>query len=486
MDFRNIYRENVFYEATPVPASPIPNPNPAQNRRFIVITANGKREYKTDRELLAEYRKRTSGNSYYYITKDLQGHPIEVDLKDYQLHIRSEVVYPVLKEDVRINIINQFAQECHDRFLKSDNKAKLDDSVIQSIYTDMVDLESVGKFPEGSIAMFTSKDEFNLVAFQSPKVEDAIGKSFGSAGIPNFDNVRTFILNLGIGNLKTIEWARIEKLYNDNYKKAKEELDVYRSAAKAKAKEVYTEARSNIKPDVDKLPNADKVESMLSKHNPSDLETDFARYLKEDVGDGLDWIAKAFIEANPHGIKAVDIRDYIEGIVSIEREIESNANNVPEDPEKVWKSIIGDFNSLVKKYDELMKDKEVHKMVKSSPTGMAALKSAGAAISGISFIFGGALTLLSMLPGGVQYASYFSGLAKHGRRIGKLLANAGSPLKANHAKHSKHEDSNESKEDRKLRKTNKKIFGVGKKDKHHDDDDFTNYKDEPTGSGEDQ
>ena len=478
MDFRNIYRENVFQGA---------DGNVPQEAKKIVyfsVDKNGTKESLTPQEYVEQSQKR-SDKKYFYIDDN----NIEIELKpdEYFLPIVGNGAEgkPTITKKIRESIIHLFAKELYRMLsiLPNLSVTDLSNEDFEKIYNNIIRSGT----PKDLVHAFRDdKNALNIKEFLKDDMLNTIGSEFGKAGIPSFKYVDNFLKNLGIfigTPNERLERNVIIDAYQKAYNSVKSNLDADKARAVSEAKEYYTKLRNEASEDPTKdLPDVkhiNKLRELIADNDiQATLETSPEATIKSTIctgKDNLNWIAEG---ASHDNLKFISVREYIEAIISIETEIESNSNNKPITPDQVWSDVLKDYNSLLKRYEDFISNnKDIKSMVKDHKDAAACLKHAGNAISSVSFLIAGVTGALSLIPGGVQYASYISGLAKHGRRIGKLLTNAGSPLKVKGLKDD--DDDEDSKEDTKLRKKTRKMFGIGDKDKQyvnkrktlHDDED---------------
>ena len=122
-----------------------------------------------------------------------------------------------------------------------------------------------------------------------------------------------------------------------------------------------------------------------------------------------------------------------------------------------------------KNYKKFLKDNQ--KLIKTLDARRNALLiGAGGSLSAASLAFG-AFTygLGAFIPGGSYYAQYLSKLALWGRRAGKVISNAGSPLGSQEKKVSKNKNKDSDKKEKYHSKGNYNKKSLFKKD-HHDKD----------------
>lgn len=193
----------------------------------------------------------------------------------------------------------------------------------------------------------------------------------------------------------------------------------------------------------------------------------------------LEWMDETFVAGeNPDFIYSteLDALTWLSMVMSIETDI--NATSVskikPEDVQEAFKNAIREFTELEKNYKKFLKDNQ--KLIKTLDARRNALLiGAGGSLSAASLAFG-AFTygLGAFIPGGSYYAQYLSKLALWGRRAGKVISNAGSPLGSQEKKVSKNKNKDSDKKEKYHSKGNYNKKSLFKKD-HHDND----VQDEP-------
>lgn len=193
----------------------------------------------------------------------------------------------------------------------------------------------------------------------------------------------------------------------------------------------------------------------------------------------LEWMDETFVAGeNPDFIYSteLDALTWLSMVMSIETDI--NATSVskikPEDVQETFKNAIKEFTELEKNYKKFLKDNQ--RLIKTLDARRNALLiGAGGSLSAASLAFG-AFTygLGAFIPGGSYYAQYLSKLALWGRRAGKVISNAGSPLGSQEKKVSKNKNKDSDKKEKYHSKGNYNKKSLFKKD-HHDND----VQDEP-------
>ncbi len=188
----------------------------------------------------------------------------------------------------------------------------------------------------------------------------------------------------------------------------------------------------------------------------------------------LEWMDETFVAGeNPDFIYSteLDALTWLSMVMSIETDI--NATSVskisPEDVQEAFKNAIKEFTELEKNYKKFLKDNQ--KLIKTLDARRNALLiGAGGSLSAASLAFG-AFTygLGAFIPGGSYYAQYLSKLALWGRRAGKIISNAGSPLGSQEKKVRKNKNKDSDKKEKYHSKGNYNKKSLFKKD-HHDND----------------
>lgn len=168
----------------------------------------------------------------------------------------------------------------------------------------------------------------------------------------------------------------------------------------------------------------------------------------KNIDSGLAWMDNTFVAGENTSFiysTELDALTWLSMVMSIESDI--NATSVskakPEDVQKTFEESIKEFTELDKSFKKFLKDNKnfINRLDKKQN---ALLIGAGGSLSAAALAFGAfTYALGAFIPGGSYYAQYLSKLALWGRRAGKLLSNAGSPLGSQNNKVSKdkHKDS---------------------------------------------
>lgn len=190
----------------------------------------------------------------------------------------------------------------------------------------------------------------------------------------------------------------------------------------------------------------------------------------KNIDSGLAWMDDTFVAGENTSFiysTELDALTWLSMVMSIESDI--NATSVskakPEDVQKTFEEAIKEFTELDKSFKKFLKDNKnfINRLDKKQN---ALLIGAGGSLSAAALAFGAfTYALGAFIPGGSYYAQYLSKLALWGRRAGKLLSNAGSPLGSQNNKVSKdkHKDSDKKEKYRSKGNYNKK------KDNHNVD-----------------
>lgn len=190
----------------------------------------------------------------------------------------------------------------------------------------------------------------------------------------------------------------------------------------------------------------------------------------KNIDSGLAWMDDTFVAGENTSFiysTELDALTWLSMVMSIESDI--NATSVskakPEDVQKTFEEAIKEFTELDKSFKKFLKDNKnfINRLDKKQN---ALLIGAGGSLSAAALAFGAfTYALGAFIPGGSYYAQYLSKLALWGRRAGKLLSNAGSPLGSQNNKVSKdkHKDSDKKEKYRSKGNYNKK------KDNHNAD-----------------
>lgn len=183
----------------------------------------------------------------------------------------------------------------------------------------------------------------------------------------------------------------------------------------------------------------------------------------KNIDSSLAWMDDTFVAGENTSFiysTELDALTWLSMVMSIESDI--NATSVskakPEDVQKTFEEAIKEFTELDKSFKKFLKDNKnfINRLDKKQN---ALLISAGGSLSAAALAFGAfTYALGAFIPGGSYYAQYLSKLALWGRRAGKLLSNAGSPLGSQNNKVSKdkHKDSDKKEKYRSKGNYNKK------------------------------
>ena len=183
----------------------------------------------------------------------------------------------------------------------------------------------------------------------------------------------------------------------------------------------------------------------------------------KNIDSGLAWMDDTFVAGENTSFiysTELDALTWLSMVMSIESDI--NATSVskakPEDVQKTFEEAIKEFAELDKSFKKFLKDNKnfINRLDKKQN---ALLIGAGGSLSAAALAFGAFTDALgAFIPGGSYYAQYLSKLALWGRRAGKLLSNAGSPLGSQNNKVSKdkHKDSDKKEKYRSKGNYNKK------------------------------
>ena len=183
----------------------------------------------------------------------------------------------------------------------------------------------------------------------------------------------------------------------------------------------------------------------------------------KNIDSGLAWMDDTFVAGENTSFiysTELDALTWLSMVMSIESDI--NATSVskakPEDVQKTFEEAIKEFTELDKSFKKFKKKKKnfINRLDKKQN---ALLIGAGGSLSAAALAFGAfTYALGAFIPGGSYYAQYLSKLALWGRRAGKLLSNAGSPLGSQNNKVSKdkHKDSDKKEKYRSKGNYNKK------------------------------
>lgn len=183
----------------------------------------------------------------------------------------------------------------------------------------------------------------------------------------------------------------------------------------------------------------------------------------KNIDSSLAWMDDTFVAGENTSFiysTELDALTWLSMVMSIESDI--NATSVskakPEDVQKTFEEAIKEFAELDKSFKKFLKDNKnfINRLDKKQN---ALLIGAGGSLSAAALAFGAfTYALGAFIPGGSYYAQYLSKLALWGRRAGKLLSNAGSPLGSQNNKVSKdkHKDSDKKEKYRSKGNYNKK------------------------------
>lgn len=183
----------------------------------------------------------------------------------------------------------------------------------------------------------------------------------------------------------------------------------------------------------------------------------------KNIDSSLAWMDDTFVAGENTSFiysTELDALTWLSMVMSIESDI--NATSVskakPEDVQKTFEEAIKEFTELDKSFKKFLKDNKnfINRLDKKQN---ALLIGAGGSLSAAALAFGAfTYALGAFIPGGSYYAQYLSKLALWGRRAGKLLSNAGSPLGSQNNKVSKdkHKDSDKKEKYRSKGNYNKK------------------------------
>ena len=157
----------------------------------------------------------------------------------------------------------------------------------------------------------------------------------------------------------------------------------------------------------------------------------------------LQWIDGTYEHDSSKFIYASELKqdNWLSMVMQIEQDIIANASTTtaPKTAEEQFKDIIDRAIKLEKDFNEIAKDKGIQELSKSNSAINACIRTAGGCISGMSLALG-AFTYAfgAFIPGGGFFAEPLAKMAMWGRRAGKVISNAGSPLDDAPSKRHKH------------------------------------------------
>lgn len=263
--------------------------------------------------------------------------------------------------------------------------------------------------------------------------------------------------------------------YVDEYSKALLKAQKASAESKEKVKEAFKSFYLKRRELVIKENKGKVLDEELFKK----AEAEYAKFLNgnasakdffKNIDSGLAWMDDTFVAGENTSFiysTELDALTWLSMVMSIESDI--NATSVskakPEDVQKTFEEAIKEFTELDKSFKKFLKDNKnfINRLDKKQN---ALLIGAGGSLSAAALAFGAfTYALGAFIPGGSYYAQYLSKLALWGRRAGKLLSNAGSPLGSQNNKVSKdkHKDSDKKEKYRSKGNYNKK------KNNHNDD-----------------
>lgn len=263
--------------------------------------------------------------------------------------------------------------------------------------------------------------------------------------------------------------------YVDEYSKALLKAQKASAESKEKVKEAFKSFYLKRRELVIKENKGKVLDEELFKK----AEAEYAKFLNgnasakdffKNIDSGLAWMDDTFVAGENTSFiysTELDALTWLSMVMSIESDI--NATSVskakPEDVQKTFEEAIKEFTELDKSFKKFLKDNKnfINRLDKKQN---ALLIGAGGSLSAAALAFGAfTYALGAFIPGGSYYAQYLSKLALWGRRAGKLLSNAGSPLGSQNNKVSKdkHKDSDKKEKYRSKGNYNKK------KDNHNVD-----------------
>lgn len=263
--------------------------------------------------------------------------------------------------------------------------------------------------------------------------------------------------------------------YVDEYSKALLKAQKASAESKEKVKEAfksfYLKRRELvIKENKGKVLDEELFKTAEAEYNKFLNGNASAKDFFKNIDSGLAWMDNTFVAGENTSFiysTELDALTWLSMVMSIESDI--NATSVskakPEDVQKTFEEAIKEFTELDKSFKKFLKDNKnfINRLDKKQN---ALLIGAGGSLSAAALAFGAfTYALGAFIPGGSYYAQYLSKLALWGRRAGKLLSNAGSPLGSQNNKVSKdkHKDSDKKEKYRSKGNYNKK------KDNHNAD-----------------
>ena len=241
--------------------------------------------------------------------------------------------------------------------------------------------------------------------------------------------------------------------YVDEYSKALLKAQKASAESKEKVKEAfksfYLKRRELvIKENKGKVLDEELFKTAEAEYNKFLNGNASAKDFFKNIDSGLAWMDSTFVAGENTSFiysTELDALTWLSMVMSIESDI--NATSVskvkPEDVQKTFEEAIKEFTELDKSFKKFLKDNKnfINRLGKKQN---ALLIGAGGSLSAAALAFGAfTYALGAFIPGGSYYAQYLSKLALWGRRAGKLLSNAGSPLGSQNNKVSKdrHKDS---------------------------------------------
>lgn len=256
--------------------------------------------------------------------------------------------------------------------------------------------------------------------------------------------------------------------YVDEYSKALLKAQKASAESKEKVKEAfksfYLKRRELvIKENKGKVLDEELFKTAEAEYNKFLNGNASAKDFFKNIDSGLAWMDNTFVAGENTSFiysTELDALTWLSMVMSIESDI--NATSVskakPEDVQKTFEESIKEFTELDKSFKKFLKDNKnfINRLDKKQN---ALLIGAGGSLSAAALAFGAfTYALGAFIPGGSYYAQYLSKLALWGRRAGKLLSNAGSPLGSQNNKVSKdkHKDSDKKEKYRSKGNYNKK------------------------------
>ena len=256
--------------------------------------------------------------------------------------------------------------------------------------------------------------------------------------------------------------------YVDEYSKALLKAQKASAESKEKVKEAfksfYLKRRELvIKENKGKVLDEELFKTAEAEYNKFLNGNASAKDFFKNIDSGLAWMDSTFVAGENTSFiysTELDALTWLSMVMSIESDI--NATSVskakPEDVQKTFEEAIKEFTELDKSFNKFLKDNKnfINRLGKKQN---ALLIGAGGSLSAAALAFGAfTYALGAFIPGGSYYAQYLSKLALWGRRAGKLLSNAGSPLGSQNNKVSKdkHKDSDKKEKYRSKGNYNKK------------------------------